>query len=389
MLPSQVAINMGEVATPYAAFLLTGSATAIGLVSVAAGIPMMAFTLVGGVVADRLPRRAILLVAQLLAVLGCGLVAWVTFSGRLEIWHLAAFSGLQGTLFAFNNPAYQAFMADLVPRSMLRTAIALQMTGFNLARVVGPSIAGILLAIPAVGLAGVFGVMATLNSVALSSLILLRRHHAVARRAPAPRQKTTSSSWAQLTEGLRYVASVPLLRTLLLMGMVPLLFAMPVQSLLPIFAERVYDAGPLGLGILSAAVGVGAVCGSVVGASLTRHADPVLVQLRVGAGLGAALLAFAVAPALWVAVPLAGLIGFSQLIYMVLNNGMIISTAEASLRGRVTSVNMLRFSITPLAILGAAWLTDQIGARQTVAAGGLVLLATMLWLSRRTIGERA
>ena len=383
MLPSQVAINMGEVATPYAAFLLTGSATAIGLVSVIAGLPMMAFTLVGGVVADRLPRRAILLAAQLLAVVGTVVLTAVIVLGRLEVWHLAAFGALQGTLFAFNNPSYQAFVAELVPRHMLRSAIAMNMTGFNLARVVGPSVAGSLLAVASIGLAGVYGTMAAMNAVALSSLLALRRYHGAVKPTPTRAPAVRLSGWAQLVEGLSYVASVPLLRTLLLMGMIPLLFAMPIQAMLPIFAERVYVAGPLGLGVLSASIGLGALSGSIVGASLSHHGNPVGIQLRIGAVLGVALICFALAPSLWVAAPLAAVIGFSQLVYMVLNNGMIIATAEARLHGRVTSVNMLRFSITPLAILAATWSADTIGAQPTVALGGGILIGAMLLLGRR------
>ena len=282
MLPSQMAINMGEVATPYAAFVLTGEATAIGLVNLAAGIPMMAFTLVGGVVADRLPRRAILLSAQGLALVGTALLAWVVLSGRLEVWHLAAFAALQGTVFAFNNPSYQAFVAELVPRRMLRSAIALNMTGFNLSRVVGPSVAGLLLSVPMLGLAAVYVVMAALNGVALASLSALRRQHALARPAVTREPVARVSGWAQLTEGLRYVVSVPILRTLLLMGLIPVLFAFPVQAMLPIFSERVYESGPVGLGILSASVGLGALSGSVVGAGLSQHNNPIRLQIQIG-----------------------------------------------------------------------------------------------------------
>jgi MFS family permease len=229
MLPAQMAVNMSEVATPYAAFMLTGTASAIGLVSIAGGLPMMAFTLVGGVLADRVSRRAILLLAQSIMVVGTSVLVWIVVSGRLEVWHLAAFGALQGSLFAFNNPSYQAFVAELVPRSMLRSAIALNMTGFNLARVVGPSVAGPLLAIPSLGLAGVYTSMVAMNAVALAALSALRHQHQTARRVPIAPSAEQPSAWAQLTEGLRYVVSVPSLRMLLLMGMIPLLCAFPAR----------------------------------------------------------------------------------------------------------------------------------------------------------------
>jgi hypothetical protein len=179
--------------------------------------------------------------------------------------------------------------------------------------------------------------------------------------------------------------SVPILRTLLLMGMIPMLFAFPVQAMMPIFAERIFVAGPVGLGLLSASIGLGALAGSVVGAGLTHRGDPVRIQLRIGALLGLALLGFAFAPSLWLAIPVAAVIGFAQLVYMVLNNGLIISSAEARLHGRVTSVNMLRFSVTPLAVLAATSLTDAIGAQPTVAIGGAIVVVAMLALMRLDI----
>jgi len=261
----------------------------------------------------------------------------------------------------------------------------LNMTGFNLARVVGPSLAGSLLAIPSLGLAGVYSAMAALNAIALTALAALRRQHAAARPAVTGTPPGRLGAWAQLTEGLRYVVSVPVLRMLLLMGMIPMLFAFPVQAMLPIFAERVYAAGPVGLGVLSASIGLGALTGSVVGAGLTQSGDAVRIQVQIGGLLGLALLGFAFAPALWIAAPLAAVIGFAQLVYMVLNNGMIMSSAEARLHGRVTSVNMLRFSITPLAVLGATGLSEVIGPQMTVALGGSVVLVAMLALIRRGI----
>jgi MFS family permease len=386
MLPSQLATNMGEVATPYAAFVLTGSATAIGLVSLAGGVPMMALTLVGGVAADRLPRGAILVAAQLLSVIGTAVLAATVIAGHLEVWHLAAFAALQGTVFAFNNPSYQALLAGLVPRRVLGSAIALHMTGFNAARVVGPSLAGSLLGIPAIGLGGVYSVMATMNAVSLTSLLALRRQHAAARTATAQASTGSSSGWAQLTEGLTYVFSVPLLRTLLLMGLVPVLVAFPVQAMLPIFSERVYAAGPVGLGILSASIGLGALAGSIVGAGLAQRGNLIRIQIWIGVVLGIGLVGFAFAPSLWVAAALAAVIGFAQLIYMVINNGMIMSSAEARLHGRVTSVNMLRFSVTPLAILAATSAAEVFGPRTTVALGGTIMLVSMLALSRIRLG---
>jgi MFS family permease len=385
MLPAQTAIMMGEFAMPYAAFALTGSATAIGVVSLIAGTPMMILTLVGGVVADRLPRRTVLITAQAVFLLVAGTLTWIVASGRLEVWHLAAVGAVQSTLFAFNMPAYQALIAELVPRLQIRSAIALHMTGFNLARVAGPSLAGAMLAVPALGLAGVYSAMTCMYSLALASLVALRRSQPASSAVDAVHPAVRPSGWAHLTEGLRYVASTPLLRSLLLMGLMPVLFTMPLQALLPIFVARVFVEGPGVLGLLSASIGVGALAGSVVGAALSHHPRPVGIQLAIGGLMGVALIGFALAPTYLVAVPVAAVIGFCQLVYMVLNNGLIIANAEARLHGRVSSVNMLRFSTAPFAILAATWLTDLIGAQWTVAVGGAVMILAMLLIGLRNV----
>jgi MFS family permease len=380
MLPAQIAITAGEIATPYAAFALTGSATAIGLVSLVAGLPMMLFTLVGGVVADRLPRRIVLISAQLTFLIVTATLTSIVASGRLEVWHLAAVGAIQSTLFSFNMPAYQAFIAELVPRSLIRNAVALHMTGFNLSRIIGPSLAGAMLAVPALGLTAIYASMTAMYGLALASLIPGRRLEPL---PPTAELTKRPSGWAHLIEGLRYVTAAPLMRTLLLMGLIPVLFTMPLQALLPIFVARVYEAGPGVLGVLSAAIGLGALVGSVFGASLTHHSRPVGVQLTIGLLLGVAVIGFGLAPTYWVAVPVAALIGFCQLTYMVLNNGMIISSAEPRLHGRVSSVNMLRFSMTPISILIATWLSDLIGPQWTVAIGGTITVLAMALIGLR------
>ncbi|MDQ3811926.1 MAG: MFS transporter, partial [Chloroflexota bacterium] len=226
------------------------------------------------------------------------------------------------------------------------------------------------------GLAGVYSVMALMNAAALTSLVRLRRHQVAA--ASGQRVVARGGSWAHMAEGLRYVASAPLLRTLLLMGLFPVLFTLPLSALLPILVARVYESGPGVLGVLSACLGLGALGGSIVGAGLATHKRPVEIQLAIGVGLGSGLVALALAPTYWLAAPMVAVIGFCQLLYMVLNNGQIIALADARMHGRVTSVSMLRFSMSPMAILAATWQADVIGPRSTVLLGGAVTIAGMV-----------
>jgi MFS family permease len=152
MLPNQFAQTMGQVATGYAAFTLSGSATTLGVVSFALGLPGMLLTPLAGVVADRFPRIHVLLSSQIMmSISTLGIVAVVVL-GELQIWHLVVLSLVQSSVFAFNGPARQALISDIVGRSMLRNASSLNMAGMSVARVVGPSIAGVVLAVPIVGL---------------------------------------------------------------------------------------------------------------------------------------------------------------------------------------------------------------------------------------------
>lgn len=381
LLPAQGAQAMNQVASGYAAFALTGSATMLGLVSFAAGIPGLLLTLVGGVVADRWPRPRVLLITQVLMLLSAVVMAMLVASGRLEIWHLVVAAILQFAAFSFNGPARQALVGEVVGRALMRNAVALTVTGVSLARIVGPSLAGLLASLPALGLPGVFATIAGLYLVGLLTLLRFLRAPRVAdAAAPPPAVRPDQSGWAQLREGVAYLFASPLLRTLLLMGLVPILFAMPLQSLLPAYAERVFEAGAAGLGILAASLGAGAVLGSVGAASLTTVRRPLLLQLGVGLALGVALLGFALAPSFGLALPLLVVVGAGQAGYNALNQAQVLASAEPRLHGRVMSVNMTTLFLAPIVTLPLAALTDLVGDRLTIGACGALTVVTMLAL---------
>ena len=317
-LPSMLAWQMNVVAAPYAAFALVGSATVLGVVSLATGVPMLLLSLVGGVMADRLPRRKILLATQGSLALGAAIIAVLTLRGMLQVWHLVALGLTQGIAFSFNMPARQAYMADLVDRPLLGNAVALNNAGMNFCRIVGPAIAGALLALPAAGVGGVFVAIAAMYVTVWLSLLRLP-DRPPGGQTDRERSRPTSGR-EQLLEGLRYLGASPVLLGLLGSAFVALFFGMPYQTLMPLFAERVFEVGAGGLGALMAAVGVGALAGSLAVAAVSQSRHLGRIQVALGIGFGLALVGFALAPSFPLAIVALLLVGFLSAGYTAVNS---------------------------------------------------------------------
>jgi MFS family permease len=374
MLPANIAFQMSQVAVGYAAFGLTGSAATLGIVSLASGLPQLLLGLVGGVAADRMSRRAVLLGTQ--STLACVALALavLAISGWLQVWHLVVAGLVQGCAFAFNMPSRQALIGELVGPKLLRNAVALNNAGMNSNRVAGPSLAGILLSIPFFGVGGVFATMTALYGLVTLSLLRLPKSADVTPTASGRRK----GGWEELLDGLRYVRGSPTLVALLSMALVPVLVGMPFQTLMPVFADNVYDVGAGGLGFMMAAVGVGALFGAVGVATMSDHARPAVVQLSLGVGFGVSLVAFALSPSFPVAMVFLLVVGATSAAFQALNNTLIMGNTEPRLYGRVMSVYMLTFAAMPLGTFPASWIADHIGVRATVMGCGVILALSVL-----------
>ncbi|HEX3246452.1 MAG TPA: MFS transporter, partial [Chloroflexota bacterium] len=374
MLPANIAFQMSQVAVGYAAFGLTGSAAALGIVSLASGLPQLLLGLVGGVAADRMSRRAVLLGTQSTLAVVALVQAVLALTGSLQVWHLGVTALFQGCAFAFNMPARQALIGDLVGPKLLRNAVALNNAGMNFNRIAGPSLAGMLLAMPFVGVGGVFSVMTGLYGLVTASLL----------RLPPAADAVPSSAgqrkggWEELLEGLRYVRASPVLLALLGLALIPVIVGMPFQTLMPVFAERVYHVGAAGLGSMMAAVGVGALFGAVGVATMSGYSRPAVVQLCLGVGFGISLSGFALAPTYPIALIMLVLVGGTSAAYQALNNTLIMGNTEPRLYGRVMSVYMLTFAAMPLGSFPASWIADHVGGRATVAGGGIIVALSVL-----------
>jgi MFS family permease len=381
MLAAFTAMQMQMIAQGFLAYDLTGSATVLGLVGFASGLPQLFLGLIGGVVADRVPKRRLLATTQSATGLIALTTAVLVHSGGIEVWHLYALGVAQGTVFAFNMPARQAWIPQLVGEQHLMNAVALNNAGMNFTRIFGPALAGGLIAAPMVGLAGVFYLIAACYVLVVTSTFLIKTSG-----LPLKRERPSSPA-ADLRDGVRYVWSDGHLRMLLTLAFLVTCLGMPYQTFLPVFAgEKVLDIGATGLGLLSAAVGIGALAGSLVVASISAMRRQALVQLIMGSGFGVSLVLLGLSRSLVVAMAVLAMVGLTANFFMSLNNTMLMSRTKPRFYGRVMSVYMLSWSCMPLASVPLGRAADSIGAPTATALAGAaiaVLVASIAVIAPR------
>ena len=366
-LVSLIGTWMQSVAQAWLVYRLTGSAVLLGTVGFASQIPVFLLSPVGGVLADRHERRRILLLTQSASMILAFVLAYLTLTERIQVWHVLTLAALLGVANGFDIPTRQAFVVELVGRQDLVNAIALNSSIFNGARIVGPAVAGVLVAV--VGEGWCFFANAVSYVAVLASLVAIR----IAAREPPPRG---TSPFAQILEGWRYVARTgPIRSLLLLLGLVSLT-GMPYATLMPVVAEDVLGAGARGLGFLMGAAGTGALIGALVLARRTSLRGLGTWVASAALAFGIALIAFSLSRQFWLSVVLLLPVGFAMLLQMSSSNTLIQSMVPDELRGRVMSAySMMFMGMAPLGALLAGTLAGTIGAPATIAAGGAVCIA--------------
>jgi MFS family permease len=345
--------------------LTDDNAFALGIVNFVVAIPMLVISPLGGAVADRVDRRKLILFVQTAVIIDEALVFVLLLTDQLQFAHLLVLTGVLGALFPFMMPARQAIIANVVGRQGLGNAMALQMGGMNFTRIVGPVAAGLLISLTDVTIT--WGIALVLYGVGLASMF---------RVSPSfpDDVEERRTVFSDMAEGFRYVWRHPPVRVLLLFGLVPTLLAMPFQTLLVVFAKDVWNAGEAGLGFLNAAAGVGGLLGSVyVAWSGDSHRRLRLMMASIFA-FGATLVLFSYSPIIWIALPVILLADIFVTIFMVLNNTAIQVLIPDFVRGRVMSLLMMSFGLTPLATLPISWLAERHGAPIVVALSSALML---------------
>ena len=366
---------MTRIATSWLVYRLTGSALLLGLVGFAGQIPSFLLSPVAGVLVDRWDRHRLLVVTQILAMLQSAALAGLALAGVINIWHVLALSLFQGLINAFDMPARQAFVVEMVERREdLPNAIALNSSMVNAARLLGPSIGGVIIA--AVGEGWCFALDAVSYLAVIASLLLMRL---AARRRAAPKG---AKVLPELRAGWSYVAgSVPIRSILLLLALVSLV-GMPYTVLMPIFASTVLHGGPHTLGFLMAATGVGALLGAVFLASRRSVLGLGRVVPLMSGLFGAGLIGFSLSRSLWLSLLLLLVTGIGFMVQMAASNTLLQTLVEDDKRGRVMSFyTMAIMGVTPFGSLLAGALAHRMGAPRTLLFGGIGCIAAALWFA--------
>jgi len=368
---SFTAIQMSFIAQGFLTYDLTGSATALGLVGLGWGAAQITFTPIGGVAADRLHKRWVIIISHCVMMSTSLLTAVLIQTDTIEVWHIFMLGLVGGTVFSFNIPARQAWIPELVGKDELMNAVALNTSAFTATGIVGPAIAGGLLGVPFIGLKGAYILMAACFAVTV--LLLLR----LPGGAPST-GRTHPHPYRALLDGLRYVRGHNVLPILILMGFVPIVIGMPYRSFFPVYQEEVYGVSEVWLGAMGATAAVGALIGSLSVAALTNTAKRSAIQLVGGLAFGVMLIVFAAAPSLPLGLLALLFVGLASNGYWALNNTMVLGNTDPEFYGRVMSVYMLGWSFSSFASLPEGRLADAIGVQTMTAGVGVVLIVALL-----------
>jgi len=350
---------------------------ALGMVGLVRVVPIVVFSLIGGVVADSIDRRRLLLVTQTGMAVSAALLTLHGLSGATSLWPVYVLTALSATFTSFDSPARQSLFPVLVPREHLSNAISLNTIMFQSASVAGPALGGLVIAAGGVG--WVYAVNTVSFAFVIAALLLMRD-------VPGHGEgRVRGISRAALAEGLGFVFRTPLIRSTMLLDFFATFFA-SAMALLPIFAQDVLKVGAQGYGLLAAAPSVGAI---VTGAALVPLIDRIRRRGRVMlwsvAGYGLATVVFGISRSFWVTFACLALTGATDTVSMVIRNVIRQLHTPDHLRGRMTGVNMMFFMGGPqLGELEAGLVASLWSAPVSVVTGGLACMAATAWIASRT-----
>jgi MFS family permease len=365
---------MQSIAEAWLVYRLTGSSLLLGTAGFCSQFPVFLVAPLGGIVADRHNRQRVVIGTQIASMILALTLAILTLSGLVRVWQVFTLAALLGVVNAFDIPARQSFLVDMVGKEDLMNAIALNSSMFNAARVVGPAVAGILVA--RIGEGWCFFANGVSYIAVIIGLMMMR--------VERPAQLASSASpMAHIMEGFRFVRNTrPIMAILLLLGLVSLV-AMPYTVLMPLFADRILHGGARGLGVLMGATGVGALLGALTLASRSGvRGLGKWVAFSCG-GFGLFLALFAFSKIFWLSAALLLPVGFCMMLQMSSSNTLIQAMSPDRLRGRVMAVySMMFMGLAPFGALFGGALAGRLGAPLTVAMGAVAATGGGVWFYR-------
>lgn len=360
---------------------LTGSAALLGAVNGARSLPLLFLGPVGGVAADRFDKKRLMLTTQAFMVVISLIFATLIVTGLVEVWHIFVFTLLSGVGWAFNMPVRQSIVPNLVPREDMMNAMALNSAAFNVTRIGGPAIAGLMIA--KIGPGENFFIQAAMYigvSITVMQLSL-----------PQFKTVTNRSIRGGVTEGAKYVWHHPTLRTQMTLALVPVVIALPYVSLLPVVARDNLDKGPGGFGMMMSAPGIGAVASTLLLATMKDIQRKGLLLLGAVFAFGIALIAFAASVSIFenyvLALALLVVVGACQMVFMTTNQTVLQLTTPDEYRGRVMGLFMLNQGLLPLGSLFGGVIAEFTNAQTAlfVMGGSVMLLAVAFALFAKSV----
>jgi MFS family permease len=307
-----------------------------------------------------------------------GWIALMVMTGLVEFWMLLIFAVVIGAAFAFAGPARMAFTTDVVGAERLSNAIALQQLSMRSTQVIGPALAGVLISIAFIGIAGAYVVTTIGFAVTALSMAWLPAGQ------PQPREEATSPL-ADLAQGVRYVRRNGAIGMLLLMSFVVIGLGFSFEAFLVALSEDVFDAGTIGFGALSAATAVGALLAALVVAGYVDHPRAWAAQLVLAVAFGLSLVGLGAAPVFALALVMAALLGAFSSGFQTINSSLVMTKTSRQYQGRVNSISMLGFSLFGFTALPVGIIADAVGLRATLMTQGGILAALMVVLGTWSI----
>ena len=362
------------VALSWLVYRLTGSSVMLGLIGFASQIPYL-FSPIGGVLADRVNRHRLILLAQIFSTMQAGLLGWLTLTGQVRVWHIFFLALALGLIGMFDMTGRQSFLVEMVGKEDLMNAIALNSSVYNSGRILGPAVAGVLVA--AIGEGWCFVVNAASFLAVIVGLLLMRL-------PPSTPRERGISPVEQFREGIRFVRQSESLRALLVNLGILSIMSYSFIILMPVFADRILGGGPRTLGLLMSAFGLGALLGALYMATRTGLRGLTRTIVRATHVYGIALLLFAFSPTIWLACFFLVITGAGMMLQVASTNTSLQTITPDAMRGRVMGFyGMMFMGMVPIGSLVAGWLGDWIGAPYTVGLGAVVCILAALAFDRR------
>ena len=364
---SFLAMNAQMIVRSWVILRLTGdSPMALAWVTLSFAIPMTFVSMIGGALADSIPRRRMMILAQSGNVVVTLVIATLDFAGVIAFWHLMVSGVLAGSMMAFNMPSRQAIISDVVPEDKLMNGIALANSGMNMTRILGPAIAGVLIIF--IGTWGVFYLIAAVYALSVLAVVGVDA-------GKTPVGSSGRGMLSDIKEGSAYAAGNPTLLALIVMAFIPVLFGMSYYALLPAWAREALNVQSDGLGMLMMIMGIGALVGSLILAGLTSFRKRGALLLASCVVWGITLAAFSQTTSYAMAVPLLMIVGLTSSMFMALNFTLLQINAVPEMRGRIMSIAMMSFGVFPLSAVPFGIMAERTGTPSALFLSGALLTA--------------